>query len=190
MPQHALILQQINVKVIKMKIFSTILDYIEKVVKVILFIALAVLCVVAFTEVIRRYLFHKSFRWADEVCRYLLIWITFLGATMLFRRRRLVHFDFGHDKLPPRVLATITLIAHIIGFMMICFIMVRAYKFSFSSVLIRQKSMTMSFLSMSVVYGVVPVSFSLMLLYGIEQFPKLVSDVFKKEDKAVREVWD
>ena len=173
-----------------MKIYKTVLDYIEKVIKVILFIALAALCVVAFTEVVRCYIFHKSFRWADEMCRYLLIWITFLGATMLFRRRRLVHFDFGHDKLPPKVLAAITLLAHIIAMVMICFLLVRAYKFSFSPILMRQKSMTMSFLSMSMVYGVVPISFTIMLLYGVEHFPKLVRDVFKKEEKIVREVWD
>ena len=127
--------------------------------------------------------------WADEVCRDLLIWITFLGATLLFRKRRLVHFDFGHDKLPPTVLATITLIAHVISMAMLGYLSVRACNFAFSSILRRQISITTG-ISMSVIYSVVPVSFVLMFLYGIEQLPALVRNVFEKQEKKSREVWD
>ncbi len=172
-----------------MKTYSKILDGIEKVVKAILFVALTAICIIAFVEVFRRYLFKKSFIWADESCRYLLIWITFLGASVLFRKRRLVHFDFGHDKLPPRVLAVITLISHTIAFLMLVFLAIRAYMFAFSKVLIRQHSVAIG-ISMSLVYAVVPIAFTLMLLYGIEQYPKLVKDVFHKKEKVTREVWD
>lgn len=176
-------------RIVLVKTYSKILDFIEKIVKAILFVALAVICVVAFVEVFRRYIFNKSFMWADELNRYLLIWITFLGASVLFRKRRLVHFDFGHDKLPPKVLAVITLIAHCIAFAMLVYLAVRAYRFAFSPILIKQHSITIG-ISMSLVYAVVPISFTLMILYGIEQFPKLVKDVFHKEEKATREVWD
>lgn len=172
-----------------MKTFTKLLDITEKIVKVILFVSLAVLCIVAFVEVFRRYLLKKSFMWADELCRDLLIWITFLGATLLFRKRRLVHFDFGHDKLPPQVLAAITLLSHIIAMIMLAYLSVRAYGFAFSEILIRQISVTTG-ISMSIVYGVVPISFTLMFLYGIEQFPKLIKDVFRKKDTITREVWD
>lgn len=172
-----------------MKTFTRLLDITEKIVKVILFVSLAVLCIVAFVEVFRRYLLKKSFMWADELCRDLLIWITFLGATLLFRKRRLVHFDFGHDKLPPQVLAAITLLSHIIAMIMLAYLSVRAYGFAFSEILIRQISVTTG-ISMSIVYGVVPISFTLMFLYGIEQFPKLIKDVFRKKDTITREVWD
>lgn len=168
---------------------SKILDLIEKIIKGILFIALAVICVVAFVEVIRRYIFNKSFMWADELCRYMLIWVTFLGATVLFRKRRLVHFDFGHDKLPRRVLAIITLVGHIIVELMLIFLTVRAYGFAFSKVLIRQHSISMG-ISMSLVYGVVPIAFTLMVVYGVEQLPKLIKDVTVRGDKVSREVWD
>ncbi len=172
-----------------MKTFTKLLNITEKIIKIILFISLAVLCIVAFVEVFRRYLFKKSFMWADELCRDLLIWITFLGATLLFRKRRLVHFDFGHDKLPPRVLATITLVSHIISMIMLAYLSVRAYGFAFSKILIRQISVTTG-ISMSVIYGVVPISFTLMFLYGFEHLPKLIRDVFQKTDKGTREVWD
>lgn len=172
-----------------MKAFTKLLDITEKIIKFILFVALSVLCIVAFVEVFRRYLFKKSFMWADELCRDLLIWITFLGATLLFRKRKLVHFDFGHDKLPPHILAAITLISHIIAMIMLAYLSMRAYGFAFSDILIRQVSVTTG-ISMSVVYGVVPLSFTLMFLYGIEHLPKLVKDIFQKKDKITREVWD
>lgn len=172
-----------------MKTFTKLLDITEKIIKVILFAALAGLCAVAFVEVVRRYLFKKSFMWADELCRDLLIWITFLGAALLFRKRRLVHFDFGHDRLPPQVLAAITLAAHCIAMIMLGYLSVRAYGFAFSKVLLRQISVTTG-ISMSVIYSVVPIAFTLMLLYGFEQLPGLIRDVYRKKDKITREVWD
>lgn len=164
-----------------MKYYSKLLDLIENVVKAVLVLFLGAMCLIAFVEVFRRYLFNSSFTWADELCRYLMVWVTFLGATLLFRKRRLVKFDFGHDKLPPRALAVMTLGAHVIAMAFVIFLFVRSWNFNFSRVMMSQHSIGTS-LPMSVIYFTVPLCFGLMVLYGIEQIPGLFRDIFHKEE--------
>lgn len=42
-----------------------------------------VLVTVTFIEVIRRYVFNNPTSWSSELCRFLLIWITFTGAAIV-----------------------------------------------------------------------------------------------------------
>ena len=164
-----------------LKGYSRLLDVIEWSIKVVLVLFLGAMCLIAFVEVFRRYLFKSSFTWADELCRYLMVWVTSLGATLLFRKRRLVKFDFGHDKLPPRFLAAMTLVAHLTAMSFVGFLFIRSWKFNFSKVMMNQHSIGTS-LPMAVIYFVVPLCFGLMILYGIEQIPELIGKTMKKED--------
>ena len=44
-----------------------------------------VLVLVTFSEVVRRYVFNDPTHWASELCRFLLIWMTFTGASIVTR---------------------------------------------------------------------------------------------------------
>ena len=59
-----------------LKGYSRLLDVIEWSIKVVLVLFLGAMCLIAFVEVFRRYLFKSSFTWADELCRYLMVWVT------------------------------------------------------------------------------------------------------------------
>ncbi|MCC5970001.1 MAG: TRAP transporter small permease [Pararhodobacter sp.] len=67
-----------------------------------------ILCMVAmsgvvFTNVSLRYLSGQSIPWADEVARYLMIWMTFLAAGLVLRQGGHVAITNLHDLLPNRV---------------------------------------------------------------------------------------
>lgn len=53
--------------------------------------------------VIGRYVFNRSLTWTEEVPRYLLIWISFLGAAAGVARREHVGFDVLFNALPAPV---------------------------------------------------------------------------------------
>ena len=53
--------------------------------------------------VIGRYAFGQSLTWTEEVPRYLLIWISFLGAAACVARREHVGFDVLFNSFPPLV---------------------------------------------------------------------------------------
>ena len=64
--------------------------------------ASALFLIVVFA-VIGRYVFGRSLTWTEEVPRYLLIWISFLGAAACVARREHVGFDVLFNALPDRI---------------------------------------------------------------------------------------
>ncbi|WP_425095124.1 TRAP transporter small permease [Thalassovita sp. S70] len=53
-------------------------------------------------QVFARYVLGDSLIWAEELCRYLLIWQTFLVLGMAYTRGEFVALDFVPAQLPPR----------------------------------------------------------------------------------------
>lgn len=53
-----------------------------------------------FTNVVTRYGFGFSLSWGEEVARFLMIWVTFLGAGLALREGRHVAIELVQDRLP------------------------------------------------------------------------------------------
>lgn len=67
-------------------------------------IALAtVLFVIVVVAVVARYVFGQAVSWTEEVPRYLLIWVSFLGAAACVAKREHVGFDIIFNALPRRI---------------------------------------------------------------------------------------
>jgi C4-dicarboxylate transporter DctQ subunit len=62
----------------------------ENVIGVSLLFATLMLCI----NVTLRYLFNANLTWAEELIRYVMIWITFIGSSVCFRRGMHVGIDF------------------------------------------------------------------------------------------------
>ncbi len=58
---------------------------------------------VVFTNVALRYLTNQSIPWADEVARYLMIWMTFLAAGLVLRQGGHVAITNLQEALPGRL---------------------------------------------------------------------------------------
>lgn len=67
--------------------------------KWVLVLLLAAMSVIVFTNVSLRYLTNFSITWAEEVARYLMIWMTFLGAGLALRFGGHVAITNLHDLL-------------------------------------------------------------------------------------------
>ena len=61
--------------------------------------------VIMVVQVFCRYVLGASLIWAEEVCRYLLVWMTFLFAGAAFQRGEMVGFEFLVRRLSPRAKA-------------------------------------------------------------------------------------
>lgn len=61
---------------------------------------LLAMSVVVFSNVSLRYVTGQSITWADEVARYLMIWMTFLAAGLVLRQGGHVAITNLHDVLP------------------------------------------------------------------------------------------
>ena len=68
--------------------------------RALLIAALGAMSVVVFINVLGRYLTDYSIPWAEEVARYLMIWMTFLGTGLVLRIGGHVAVDNLQDSLP------------------------------------------------------------------------------------------
>jgi TRAP-type C4-dicarboxylate transport system permease small subunit len=64
---------------------NTVLNLINHLLEYLIGTLMLVLVVITFAEVVRRYVFNDPTHWASEFCRFLLIWMTFTGASIVTR---------------------------------------------------------------------------------------------------------
>jgi TRAP-type transport system small permease protein len=78
--------------------FNRIVDLIHQVVRVVVLLqASAIFAIIVFT-VISRYGFSYVLSWSEEVPRYLLIWISFLGAALCVDLKDHIAFDYFYKR--------------------------------------------------------------------------------------------
>ncbi len=56
-----------------------------------------------FLQFFTRYVLNDSFGWTEEVARYLLIGVTFVGASLAVRKNTHIHVEFIYAYLPRRI---------------------------------------------------------------------------------------
>ena len=54
-------------------------------------------------QIVARYVFNSSLIWAEELCRYILVWQTFLLIGIAYHHGELVILDLLTDRVSPRV---------------------------------------------------------------------------------------
>ena len=64
-------------------------------------LALAVMVVLVFGNVVLRYGFNSGIAVSEEVSRWLFVWLTFMGATVAIKEHGHLGTDFLLAKLPP-----------------------------------------------------------------------------------------
>lgn len=61
---------------------------------------IAALLVLMTTQIVMRYGFNSSLLWAEEMCRYMLIWLSFLGIALAYERGEVAALSFLSLTLP------------------------------------------------------------------------------------------
>jgi len=75
------------------QVSDKLLDAINTFMEYLMGILFLTLVCITFQEVLRRYLLNDPTHWASEVCRFLLIWMTFTGACIV--TRLVTHLTMG-----------------------------------------------------------------------------------------------
>lgn len=70
---------------------------------------------IVFTQITLRYLFDYAFSWAEELARYMQIWLTFLGASLAFHKFSHVNIVFFISKLPVKIQTSVFVIVQILS---------------------------------------------------------------------------
>lgn len=135
----------------------------DAIIQPVVFAGMVALIGVITLQIISRVLF-SAVGWTEEVSRFLLVWITFLAATLAFQRGRHIAVTFAVDALPgrlrqvARIIATLSVIAFLVALMIIGYRYMQVQSF--------QKSASLQ-LSMTYVYAIIPLSAAVMAWYAL-----------------------
>ena len=123
-----------------------------------------------FTNVVLRYAFGFSIGWAEEVSRYLMISVAFLGAGLALRQGSLIAVDLLQDALPAAAARIVRTIIVVIAFAFLAVVIY--YGFAYALQFWNNKTPVLR-ISQGIPYLAVPVGGVLMalhLIFGLREF--------------------
>jgi len=136
---------------------------IDAVIRRVAFVALAGMILTITLQIIFR-VFFDALVWSEEVARYLLVWTTFLGATLAYQRGRHIAVTFLVEALPKKGEIGVRLFANLAAiafFAIVLFVGVRYMRMQSFQVSASLR------IPMPVVYTVIPISALIMLYYAV-----------------------
>ena len=163
-----------------MKILAShdyVLDWIRIIVKYIMLVMASSIFVIILVTVFSRYLSNYVVSWSEEVPRYLLVWIGFLGAALAVDRKDHIGFDFLFNKLPARGREILMLILNV-GIALVGWIML-AYGIDFVGQFGGDWMESIPFTNIWF-YSALPVSGALILLFIIRQELEGILSLFNR----------
>lgn len=136
-------------------------DKLDSVFRFALFLALGSMIIVITAQVIFR-VFFSALSWTEELSRYLLVWASFLGTAVAFKKGAHIAVTFAIDRLPKLVKKSIQTITTLL---MACFFAVTIYySIYLFNVQVFQVSPAIG-IKMRYVYLIIPISFSVMCIH-------------------------
>lgn len=91
------------------------LKFLNKLEDIFCAVSLLLTTIVLFVNVVLRYVFSASTSWAEELIRYLMIWITFIGGSVCVRKGAHIRMDFVLTILPKGVGHLLTRLVYLIA---------------------------------------------------------------------------
>jgi len=152
----------------------------DAIIQPVVFAGMAALIGVITLQIVSRVMF-SAVGWTEEVARFLLVWITFMAATLAFQRGRHIAVTFAVDALPrrlrqaARIAATLAVLAFMVALVVIGYRYMQVQSF--------QNSASLR-LSMTYVYAVIPLSAAVMGWYALVDLLELLLDGERLEEPA------
>ncbi|GAK57861.1 tripartite ATP-independent periplasmic transporter, DctQ component [Candidatus Vecturithrix granuli] len=136
----------------------------ETVVNIIAIIFFSLIFSIMLLQIFFRYVLSSPLVWTEELCRYLFIWICFLGWTIALKRGSHIRINFVIDRIPWRFRKILLILFQVL----ILFFLFQLTRFGIAMM---QRSFSVPtitlFFSWAYVYLAAPVSAIIMFLYSL-----------------------
>jgi TRAP-type C4-dicarboxylate transport system permease small subunit len=137
------------------------IDFVNKLVNVIIGLMVAVMSLTIFYQVISRYILSAPLPWSEELARYLMVYLTFLGAAVAMRHQRLISVQALPQLLPERPRKVLKLV--VLSICLVFFVVLLLQGIAVSERVAYQSSAAMG-LPMFVPYAAVPVGSAMLIM--------------------------
>lgn len=115
-------------------------------------------------QVFFRYALNSSLFWSEELARFMLVWLTFLGASAAYRRRVHPGVDVLYRRMPPWLKRTSAVLIHLVSIGLFCVMIVYGYRFAH---FVRFQISPALYLPKWIVFSIIPVSGGILTLHGL-----------------------
>jgi TRAP-type C4-dicarboxylate transport system permease small subunit len=140
-------------------------DSLEKSLKKVLLVLVSGLVMTTMLQIVARFILMVSIPWTDELARYLMIWASFVGLGVAYRKKELICVEFFREKLPPHLLKVALLISDLLCSIFAIVIVLYGVKLCFQNAGQVSPSMRISF---GIIYAIIPLGCLLYLLFAFE----------------------
>ena len=97
-----------------MKVLNGILKFFDRLAFAIVALLMGGMGIIAFAAVFFRFILSDPLPWSEEAARYMMVWVTFLGAGYAMGKGRHIGVTLFVEKLPEQVRRKVTFAAEII----------------------------------------------------------------------------
>lgn len=132
--------------------------------------------VVVFVSVFCRYVLHNSLPWAEEMSRFLLIYISLLGAAIAVERRAHLVVDVVAHYLPRRLQRAVMFLSDVLVATVLCFLVAEGWKLAATSNWLKSTAMGWP---MGIFMAAAPIGSLLMLIYMVLRSLRNQSERFR-----------
>lgn len=157
------------------KVLTPVSNALDKVCSALIVFMLGAMVIVTGAQIVCRTWF-TALSWSDEVTRYLLIWSTFLGATVVYRHNGHISVTLLQDAVSPKLAKILRMLVHVICFALFAVLL----HYSQLYCLKLKKTATAMPIKMKYIYSCIPISMAINMVHSL----LMISEEAMKEVKG------
>ena len=160
-----------------MKRIWKVFDSFGKYVLVLTVLGILVTCT---AQVIARFVFNSSIRWSNEISRYLLCYLTFIGAFVLIKEKGYIKMDVLEAKITPQARPYYEIIMEILMISYAVVLVIYGNELALKNA--HQRSSTLH-IPKDLLYTIIPISGGCMIINSLRNIVEYVRKILKKGEK-------
>jgi len=122
------------------------------------------MAIIVAAQVFFRYVLNRSLFWSEELARYLMVWLTFLGASVAYRRKLHPGIDVLYSKMPGLLRKISAITVHLASMLLFGVMIFYGYKFSY---FVRLQITSALSLPKWIIFSIIPLSGLILLVHAL-----------------------
>lgn len=120
--------------------------------------------IIVAAQVFCRYVLNQSLFWSEELARFLLVWLTFLGASCAYYRKVNPGVDFLYAKMPFMIKKISSVLTHLASMGLFMVMIIYGCKFAY---FVRLQISPALQIPKWIILGIIPVSGVILMIHAV-----------------------
>ena len=145
----------------------------ERIIRYLVLVLLSLMVIIVFANVVSRYYLHISLAWSEEIARFMLVWLVFLGSFLAYIHDEHLGLDILVKKFPPLLRKIVAIGANLLVIFALYAVMEGGYLMMMANF---DWLSSAAEIPQGYVYLIIPVSCGLMILQTILKSYYILTD--------------